>query len=498
MKHIRPQSFLNLVKGGLIIVSLPLIIGLFTTRNHLDKLVSQSVELVEHSVSATRDAIELSEYTRNLERNIRLYDIVGENKYLLEASIWHDEIHDLLSQLQRLPVEQSFQNLLIQFQASEGKILSSLLLAHQSPENQEKHIAEAITLFSDLDQHASLINSAIHEFMNNELSRLKTSKLAAKKTLLWQTLSFILLTVIMILLLAFIISQPISQINQGIDRLGKGDFSTPTLITGPKDLEALGEKINWLRKRLLNLEREKTKFIAHISHDLKTPLASIMEGSGILQEELVGPLNKQQFAITEILTKNSIKLQKLIDNILDFNMAKAGGQPKSHTFIPLRPLIEQVASEQTTQMLAKNISLDLHLDNVTILGDKKQIATLFDNLFSNAVKFSPRDGVVRCNLKQVQKEIKCDISNTGPMILPEEKEQIFTPFYQVKNNDSNHTQGSGLGLAIVKEYVLQNNGTVSVLDHSSGGHFMVTFPLIIDQSKISNPVQPETVTTSSG
>lgn len=471
--------------GGLIIVSLPLIVGLFTTRNHLDKLVSQSVELVEHSVSATRDALELSQYTKNLERNIRVYDIVGETQYLQEASTWHEKIQNLLKRLQLLPVEKSFQNLLIQFQASEGKILSSLRLAHQDPENQENHISDAITLFSNLDQHALLINSSINEFMNNELSRLKTSKLAAKKTLLWQTLSFILLTIIMILLLAFIISQPINQINKGIDRLGKGDFSTPIFITGPKDLEAMGEKINWLRKRLFNLEREKTKFIAHISHDLKTPLASIMEGSGILQEEIVGPLNKQQYAVTEILTKNSIKLQKLIDNILDFNMAKAGGKPKSHTCIPLKPLIEQAASEQTTQMMAKSITLDLHLDNATVLGNEKQIATIFENLFSNAVKFSKKNEIVCCRLKQVQKEVQYDISNTGPVILPEEKDNIFTPFYQVKKDGSRHTRGSGLGLAIVKEYVSQNNSTISVLNNNSGGHFMVSFPLLTKQQKDS-------------
>lgn len=310
MIRLRPRSFLNLVTGGLIIVSLPLIVGLFTTKNHLDKLVSQSVALIEHSVSATHDAQQLSEFTRNQERNIRLYDIVGEKQYLEEASLWHDKIYTLLEQLKQLPVDQNFQNLLIQFQGHEGSILSSLLLAHQDPEHQENNLSNAITTFSDLDKRAVLINSAINAFMNNELNKLKASKLAAQKTLLWQTLSFILLTIIMILILAFIISQPIKQINQGIDRLGRGDFSTPVFISGPKDLEALGEKINWLRKRLFNLERDKTKFIAHISHDLKTPLASIMEGSGILQEELVGPLNKQQIAVTEILTKNSIKLQK--------------------------------------------------------------------------------------------------------------------------------------------------------------------------------------------
>ncbi|MBU0945888.1 MAG: HAMP domain-containing histidine kinase [Proteobacteria bacterium] len=481
MKNLRPRSFLNLVTGGLIIVSLPLVVGLFTTRSHLDKLVSQSVSLVEHSVATTRDAQGVSEYIRDLERNVRLYDIVGETRYLKEASVWHDRICNLLLRLQELPVDQTIHDLLIQFQAREGVILTSLQLAHRGPEDQEKNIAEILTDFSNLDDRALAINSAINTFIDTELTRLKDAKGTAQKTLVWQTLSFIIATILMILFLAFIISQPINQINRGIDRLGKGDFSTPVFITGPKDLEALGKKLNWLRERLASLDREKTKFIAHISHDLKTPLASIMEGSSLLQEELVGPLNKQQLAVTRILIKNSFKLQELIEHIISFNMAKAGGTPKGQNSIPLKPLIEQVASEQTTKMLAKNIRLDLHLGEATIRGNKKQIATLFENLLSNAIKFSSSGGIVCCNLRQTSQNVKCLISNNGPVIPPEEQDKIFTPFYQVKNNEQHsHTQGSGLGLAIVKEYVLQNNGTISLHNHMSGAHFMVIFPAIPD------------------
>jgi len=143
MRLIRPQSFLNLVISGLIIVSLPLIVGLFTTRSHLDKLVSQSVRLVEHSLAATRDAQNLSEYTRNEERNIRFFDIVGETRYLDEAAVWHSHITELLQRLQKLPVNDEFKALLIQFQSLESTILSSLHLAHRSPNAREKSISGA-------------------------------------------------------------------------------------------------------------------------------------------------------------------------------------------------------------------------------------------------------------------------------------------------------------------------------------------------------------------
>lgn len=476
MKHIRPQSFLNLVISGLIIVSLPLIIGLFTTINHLDTLVSQSVELVEHSLAATRDAQKLSEYTRNQERKIRLFDIVGKKSYLEEAAIWHEHISERLQRLQQLPVENDFKNLLIQFRSLEERILISLQHPHREPKEQEQAIAAAFEVFSRLDVQALVINNAVSEYVDQGLVKLKTSKRSAQKTLVWQTLCFIALTIIMILVFAFIIAQPIRQIDKGIDRLGKGDFSTPVFITGPKDLEALGRKLNWLRQRLANLEKEKTKFIAHISHDLKTPLASITEGSGLLHEELIGSLNKQQLAVTGILTKNAGKLQKLIENILNFNMAQAGGKPKGQHPLPLKPLIEQIASEQTPQILAKGITLDLHLREATILGNKKQLETLFENLFSNAIKFSSPGGIVCCNLSQTGVEVKCIVSNTGKTIPEEEQDKIFTPFYQIKDDGQNHIQGSGLGLAIVKEYILQHKGSVTVLNRPTGAHFMVTFP----------------------
>ena len=143
------------------------------------------------------------------------------------------------------------------------------------------------------------------------------------------------------------------------------------------------------------LSRKKSKFLAHISHELKTPLASIREGAALLSEELVGDLNDKQLEVSSILVNNSILLQQLIENIIDFNMSQAGQKSLDVSPVDLKALLQKVAYAQTAKMLGRNIRLDLKLEEATVYGDSRQIETIFENLFSNAIKFSPSGGYRR-------------------------------------------------------------------------------------------------------
>ena len=91
-------------------------------------------------------------------------------------------------------------------------------------------------------------------------------------------------------------------------------MSRPISVRGPLDLEALGEQLDWLRRRLHELEQEKNKFLSHVSHELKTPLANIREGAELLRDGSVGKLGKSQSEVVEILQNNSLILQKTIEN----------------------------------------------------------------------------------------------------------------------------------------------------------------------------------------
>ena len=117
--------------------------------------------------------------------------------------------------------------------------------------------------------------------------------------------------------------RPIRQIDSAISQLGKGTFSKAIAVRGPTDLVDLGRQLEWLRMRLLELAQERNRFLRHMSHELKTPLASIREGTELLMDGAVGELDSAQREVTTILRDNGIKLQQLIENLLSFSAWQA-------------------------------------------------------------------------------------------------------------------------------------------------------------------------------
>src|SRR5439155_770794 len=114
------------------------------------------------------------------------------------------------------------------------------------------------------------------------------------------------------------ISRPIAEIDAAIRQLGGADFSRPIAVRGPADLRYLGRRLDWLRRRLDEFETQKNRFLRHVSHELKTPLTALREGAELLHDEVAGPLAPPQHQVVSIMRDNSVKLQRLIEELLDY------------------------------------------------------------------------------------------------------------------------------------------------------------------------------------
>jgi two-component system, NtrC family, sensor histidine kinase GlrK len=275
-----------------------------------------------------------------------------------------------------------------------------------------------------------------------------------------------------------LISRPIHQIDHAIQRLGAGEFATAIQIAGPYDLQYLGQRLNWLRGRLSELEDEKRKFLQHVSHELKTPLTALREGTALLEEGVVGQLNEGQREIVDILEQNGIQLQKLIEDLLNFHLAEV-----RHAALDLQPLhlervLEDVLIDHKLAMMAKEIEVRLVVTApVALRGDREKLRIAIDNLLSNAVKYSPRRGIISVSLTPEAEHVVLDIRDTGPGIAVEDKSRIFEAFYQGTAAYEGHVKGSGLGLAIAREYVAAHHGQLEIVDDvSQGAHFRLTLP----------------------
>jgi len=345
------------------------------------------------------------------------------------------------------------------------------------PRQVVKEQKAALARFQELYDLAGELEKSSNQLMVDEVEALKQRVRSDKDSLLLQTSALIGFSVLFLVVFMVLISKPVSQIDKGIERLGDGDFATPIQVSGPSDLEILGGKLDWLRKRLAELDREKVKLVAHISHELKTPLSSIKEGAGLLRDELVGPMNSSQKEVVAILDKNCSKLQGLIQNILDFNMARARSMPMEHGIVRLDGLIEEVAADQKTSILARDIHLELHLAPCEVDGNRQQLKVVFDNLLSNAVKYSNDGGRIVMRLKVESGQAVFRISDTGPGVKEDERSLIFSPFFRGKEAQKSIVKGSGLGLAISREYVQAHDGTLRLLSTGKGAEFVVELPL---------------------
>ncbi len=135
------------------------------------------------------------------------------------------------------------------------------------------------------------------------------------------------------------------QVDRAIRELGEGDFGRPITVSGPHDIETLGHQLEWLRNRLKESTEEKNKFLRHMSHELKTPLANIREGTELLLDGSVGPLDHQQQEVTSILRDNGLKLQKLIENLLTFSAWQTKTASLELSEFELKPMVFSALSE---------------------------------------------------------------------------------------------------------------------------------------------------------
>ncbi len=475
MRLYRPHSFFALLLTGFVLVSLPLFTALYSSVKILDVLVEQSTAAVFRSVDRLSDSRKVAALLIDQERNALQYKILGESALLEEVNASLGELEKVvlrLTQGEEELVEPAHQLL-----AKDENLVAVLNHGTGDPERILLEREQALSMYRELNTFAAQLQRTSNQLMVDEVEGLKQRVSSDKARMLWQTSGLIGFSVLFFILFVFLIFRPVSQIDKGIERLGDGDFATPIRVSGPRDLEALGYKLDWLRKRLAELDREKIKMVAHISHELKTPLASIKEGAGLLRDELVGPMNSNQKEVVGILNKNCSKLQRLIQNILDFNMAQARKGPEGKTKVRLDGLLKEVATDHKTSVLARDIALDVQVVATEVDGDRQQLKIVFDNLISNAVKFTPDRGTISVRLKTNGKQAVCLVRDSGPGVKEDERSRIFSPFFQGEEAKKAIVKGSGLGLAISREYVQAHNGTIRLLSSKQGACFAVVLPL---------------------
>ena len=224
-------------------------------------------------------------------------------------------------------------------------------------------------------------------------------------------------------------------------------------------------------------DEQRAQILAIVSHEMRTPLTSIISFSELLRSEAAG-LSPDGQRFLGIIERNADRLLRLIDDLLMLNRIEAGGLPLELGHVSL-PELASDAVKSATPVAAKS-GVTVHLDageGPDVLADPRRLAQVLDNLIGNAVKFSNVDGLVRVRLRYLRGTWRIDVSDTGIGIPADEAARLFSPFVRGSNARIAGLPGSGLGLTIVKSLVEMHGGRVKVESAlGEGSTFSVFLP----------------------
>ncbi len=259
------------------------------------------------------------------------------------------------------------------------------------------------------------------------------------------------------------VDKPVKQIMDALDQVMQGDFTVRIApvkeFAGETGFNEIIKAINAMTAELQGTETLRTDFIANVSHELKTPLAVMGNYATMLQQPGITEDDRMEYA--KAISHSSRRLAALITNILKLN--KLENQqifPQPQEFDLGEQLCESILTFEDAWE-EKNLEIETDIqDDVRIKSDPELLSLVWNNLISNAVKFTPEGGTIGVSLKADEKNVVVSISDTGCGIDPETGKHIFEKFYQ---GDTSHaTQGNGLGLALVKRVMDILSGEISV------------------------------------
>ncbi len=470
-----PQSFLKLLLVGFTLVAAPLVVALITSGLAVDRLANRSQTTVYQAVQATQSSWRLSELLRAMERSARQIVILGDRGLLDDYRISRAMFLRTAKQFDNLPFDNDQRKSLDAILDGEEQIYDAL----SNPELKPASLEAQVSKFLELSFRAREITDKSAELIDREVETMRKAAAEAQRIMLYQALALIPVIIFLVVGFTILISRPIRDIDSAIRGLGEGKFNTPIAVSGPQDLERLGGRLEWMRRQLVDLERQKSRFLQQLSHELKTPLTALREAAQLLSDEVLGTLTAEQREIAQILRSCSLELQRRIEELLSYGAIQSHRLNLELAQVSARQIVERVARDHKVALQARTITLATDIDNVVIVADAEKLRVILDNLLSNAIKFSPEGGTVSVTIRKENEDAVIDVMDQGPGILASDAARIFEPFYQGRIEGAGPVKGTGLGLSVVKEYVVAHGGNVQALAGGGGrgAHFRVQLPL---------------------
>ncbi|MCJ7816725.1 MAG: HAMP domain-containing histidine kinase, partial [Candidatus Aenigmarchaeota archaeon] len=281
------------------------------------------------------------------------------------------------------------------------------------------------------------------------------------------------------------ISKPVQELGQAAMEIGKGNFEYRADIKSRDELGDLGGAFNDMAVKLKELDKLKDDFLSTTTHELRTPLVPIKSQAQLLLAGDYGKLNKEQTEAIEMIHKNEENLNILTSEVLDIAKIKSNKLKLILEKVALSKIITEIVNEQKNINIAEKKHLTISLlpfpEMPQIMADQLRISQVIKNLLDNAIKFTPENGKVSVEVRNIKNDITVMVKDTGIGITSEDLGKLFTPFFQIQSNLSRKYRGTGLGLAISKGIIEAHGGRIwaESKGEGKGSTFIFSLPIKI-------------------
>jgi len=383
-----------------------------------------------------------------------------------------------LSALLKLHVDNKIALLVNELSEKENLIYQQII-GSASENNLKLPVDEA---FQGLRESSASLSREFESYVDHEFNELRQQSESLEQGLLIKGAVLLAVSFIFIAILLAVVSQSMRQLNTCIRRLGSRELEEPIDITGPSDLRYLGNRLEWLRTHLMELEASKQQFMHNVAREIDLPLESIREGAELLANEAAEESSNVRQDIARLLCNNVDKLKTVSDELVRYSQINAQPETSRKQTVNMNGLLESVINDFQPRLQAKSISLKKLVRPVEISGIHDQLRSIIEQLMSNAVKYSPTGGEIRIMLRDSGAQLELEVEDEGPGIDPNERSHVFEPFFRGNKTaqPEDNIEGPGLGLAIVREYVTNHQGKVDIIDarqDQHGARIRVQIPL---------------------
>lgn len=285
---------------------------------------------------------------------------------------------------------------------------------------------------------------------------------------MYQVASCMVASILVYITRARIYSRNLQKVCRAAQKVAEGDYTVRLEVFKDKifksEIDILKEDFNTMVDELTSIERLRDDFVADVSHEIKTPLSVIQGYAELLRTPGLSEDKRSEYI--QLISDAIQNLTNLVTNILKLNKIENQEIVQRENYF-LDEQIRFCVLNFEEKIADKNIDLEIDLEEVVIKTDKALLELVWNNLISNAIKFTESGGKISLRLKKDKQHICFEIADNGCGMAPKTCERIFEKFYQ---GDSSHSQeGNGLGLALVRQVINKLDGDITVYSKEGEG-----------------------------